>query len=216
MTARSSVLALGALGLLCAAPASATLRVYRAVGTVLGANGDVSLLPLAAEPGDDFTIEFSYDDAAADLVPAIPEIGGYPVLTYAVTVAGTTVDYATALEGEAFVNIQLSGTFDLWGVSACPVTCASEDYDEARLNFYFDADTFASDALVPPPGPIGAENVQFGLFSSRQDPASEASVDATLESLTLVPEPGAALSLAAGALVLGAARSAGRRARALR
>ena len=215
MNARSAVLALGALGLLCAAPASAALRVYRALGTVSGVNGDVSLLPLAAEPGDDFTIEFSYDDAATDLVPAIPEIGGYPVLTYAVTVAGTTVDYATELEGEAFIHIQLGGTEDLWGASACLVTCASEDYDEARLNFYFDADTFTTDALVPPPGPTGAD-IQFGLFSSRQDPASEASVDATLESLTLVPEPGAALSLGAGAFVLAAARSAGRRARALR
>jgi hypothetical protein len=98
------------------------VRVYRASGSVTDVIGDTSLLPLTAAPGDDFTIEFTYDDAEADLAPDDAESGTYPGLAYAVTIAGRTLEHANELEGASAIQIQLRETFDLWGASATPAT----------------------------------------------------------------------------------------------
>ena len=204
---RKRTLLLAGLSILAAAPANATVRVYRATGEVTGVVGNTSLLPLAAAPGDDFMIEFTFDDATPDTIPG-DDYAGYLGISYAVTIDGTTVEYGTAPEGISFVSIQRTGTFDLFGVSSCLACEPGVVIDEARLNFYYAPDTLASDALEFPLSAAGTTSVQFGLFSSQSTPSSEAGLDATLETIELVPEPGAALLLATGALALAARRRA--------
>ena len=206
---RTQTLLLACLVLLSAAPARATVRVYRATGEVTSVTGDTSLLPIAAAPGDDFTIEFTFDDITADTIPANPDVAVYPGISYAVTIAGATVEYDDGVQGTSFVSVQRTETFDLVGVSACVFPCdAGGDYDEARLNFYYDPDTLVSDALDLPLSASGTSSVQFGLYSRQSAPFSESGLDATLETIELVPEPGAALLLATGALVLSLRRRA--------
>lgn len=204
---RKRTLLLGCVALCAAAPAPAAVYVYRATGEVTSVVGDTSLLPLAAAPGDDFTIEYTFDDSAPDTIPG-DDNAGYFGLSYAVTIDGATVEYGTAPEGTSFVSIQRTKAFDLFGIDACLACVPGVTNDSARLNFYYPPDTLASDALELPLTADGTTSVQFGLFSSQSPPLSEAGLDATLETIELVPEPGAALLLATGALALSVRRRA--------
>jgi hypothetical protein len=204
---RKRTLLLGCLVLCASAPAPAAVFVYRATGEVTSVVGDTSLLPLAAEPGDDFTIEYTFDDSAPDTIPG-DDNAGYVGIAYAVTIDGATVEYGTAPEGTSFVSIQRSGAFDLFGIDACLACEPGVTNDSARLNFYYPPDTLTSDALDLPLDATGTTSVQFGLFASQATPFGEAGVDVALETIELVPEPGAALLLATGALALSVRRRA--------
>jgi hypothetical protein len=189
-----------ALAVILASPASAGIRAWRAEGHVQSVAGTTSLLPLPAQAGDAFAIEFRFDSEEPDL-SADPGVGGYPLLAFSVSIAGSTLDFPAG-----GIQVDTDGAFNLWGVSACLLPCGEAPLDEARLNFYFPPDTIASDALTDPPGAAGTTSVQFGMFSNGLPDPGEASLDATLESLTFVPEPAGALSLCAGVAVLAAVR----------
>jgi hypothetical protein len=195
---------LGVAGAAVSLPASAAVRAWRALGTVSSVSGTTGLLPLPAAPGDDFELEFSYDDAAIDILPDADH-GGYTIVSMRVTIAGSSLDWVGAGMGMGAIGIMANASDpNLWGVSGCPGTCDPEVH-EARLNFYFPPNTILSDTLTGPPDPAGA-SVQFGLHSSDSGASQEADVDVTLESV--VPEPAGALLLAAGILALGSLRSA--------
>jgi hypothetical protein len=200
---------LGVAGAALSLPASAAVRAWRALGTVSFVSGTTSLLPLPAAPGDDFELEFSYDDAATDVVP-VADHAGYEILSMRVTIAGSSLDWVGPGIGIGAIGIMANASDpNLWGASGCLGTCQPE-VDEARLNFYFPPNTILSDALTGPPDPTGA-SVQFGLYSSNSTGTENGDVGVTLESV--VPEPAGALLLAAGILVLGALRSASPRRR---
>ena len=191
---------LGLAVLLACAPASAGIRAWRAEGHVESVNGTTSLLPLPVEVGDTFALEFRFDSEEPDLV-ADPGLGAYPSLAFSVTVGANTLEFPMG-----GIHVNVDGDFPLWGVSACLVPSCESPMDEARLNFFVEPGTILSDALTDPPGAAAGTSVQFGLFSNDFPNPEEANVDASLESLTFVPEPAGALSLCAGAAVLALTR----------
>jgi hypothetical protein len=191
---------LGLAVLLACTPASALIRTWRAEGHVQSVSGTTSLLPLPAQVGDPFAIEFRFDSEEPDVAPT-PTVGAYPLLAFSVTVAGSTLDFPAG-----GIQVDLDGDSHLWGVSACVDASCDSPVDEARLNFFFAPGTIVSDTLTDPPGAAGATSVQFGLFSNDFPGPNEASLDASLESLIDVPEPAGALSLCAGAAVLALTR----------
>jgi hypothetical protein len=199
------LLPLGLSCVLLAHPAGATLREWRAEGVVTQVIGTESLLPLPAEVGDEYVIEFSYDSEAVD-ENVLPNFGRYEILSLSVSIAGTTLDFIDGDGGSGRVAIQ-ANTVDpnLWGVSACLGECDLSGFDEARVNFFFPANTILSDALTDPPDAAGAQ-IQFGQFSRDLPGIEEAFVVADLVSLTYVPEPGTAVLLLAGLVTLGSAR----------
>ena len=188
------------VGLALAVPAGATVKGWRASGVVDAVFGTTSLLPLPATAGDAFVLQFAYDDAAADINPAIRDSAGYPILAMTVSIAGNSLQWVGPGMGEGAVVIQANATDpNLWGVSACLTTCSDPLYDEARLNFFFPPNTILSDALTDPPDPAGA-SVQLGLFSRDSPAPEEAGLDATLDAP--VPEASAAWLLASALAAL--------------
>ena len=192
----SAVLLLGTVH-----PAQAIVRTWRAEGTVNDLQGTVSLLPLAAEPGDPMTIEFSYDDAAPDL-DASPTLGRFAVVSTQVTIAGVTLDFLGTGPIRNRIQTQLTGTFDAWVLSTCIDECLPDNEDEARVGFFLPPASRGSDALLPQPELEEASSTQFLLRSVNAAASEEAFVVGELEALVYVPEPGAPLLLAAGALAL--------------
>lgn len=198
-----------AIGATLPVPAVATVVAYRATGSVESLLGNTSLLPLPALVGDDFVLEFSYDDTVADTIPGSPNAGNYPILTLVVSITGQELAYADpGSGGVGAIGIQAnSAVQNLWGVSACLPTCSNvQTYDTARLNLFFPTNTILSDALTPPPDPGGA-TVQFGLFS-RGGPSDEAFLIASLDAITAVPEPAVGAAVAVAALAALSARRA--------
>jgi len=192
MSLRWALLSL--VGLTLSAPADATTVTWRASGTVDSLIGTTALLPLPASVGDIFDLQFSYDDATSDVIPANPNQASYPILSLTVTIAGTALQFVGPGSGEGHIGIQANSINpNLWGVNGCIGACDQADYDEARLNFFFPVDTITSDVLTNPPDPTGA-TVQLGLFS-RESATVEAFLVANLESVTQVPEPAAAWSM---------------------
>jgi hypothetical protein len=192
---------LGLAVIFACTPAVAAIRTWRAEGHVESVSGTTSLLPLPAQVGDSFAIEFRFDSEEPDLI-ADPGVGAYPLLAFSVTVAENTLEFAPG-----GIQVDIDGIPHLWGLSACLLPCIGDSpFDEARLNFFFAPGAIVSDALTDPPGAAGATSVQFGMFSNDFPGPDEANLDATLESLTFVPEPAGALSLCAGAAVLALAR----------
>jgi len=191
---RARWVALSFVGLSLSLPARATVVSWRAIGSVTSVQGTTGLLPLSAMVGDDFVLEFSYDDGASD-TNASPDFGIYPILSLTVAIAGDSLDYVSQSNGEGRIAIQAhSLSSNLWGVTGSLRPFSDPSTDEARLNFFFPANTILSDALTPPPDPSGAD-VQFGLFSRDSPAPEEAFVVAGLDSITAVPEVAAPWSL---------------------
>jgi hypothetical protein len=186
-------------------PAHASVRAWRAEGTVTSVFGTTSLLPLPVEAGDAFALTFSFDTEAVDEF-VDPTTGSYAILGMSVTIDGTTLPVFDGQDGGGGIQIAMDpANPNRWGVSGCLGACESAAMDEFRFNMSFPPGTIASDALTDPPDPALATSFQFGQFSNDFPAPEEAFVDVELISL---PEPAAALSLLAGAAVLAAARAA--------
>lgn len=191
-------------------PGEAIVRTWRAEGTVNSLQGTVSLLPLAAQPGDAMLLEFSYDDAAPDQ-EADPSNGRFAVVSAVVTIGGETLDFLGTVPLLNRVATQIGGSADRWDLSVCRADCGADDADEARLHFELPPGSRASDALLPQPLPEDATApAQFLLRSTNASEGTEAFAVGELDALVYVPEPGAPLTLAAGALALLGARLTGR------
>ena len=179
------------LGLSLTAPVGSAEIAWRATGIVTSVQGDVTLLALPAIVGNAFTIDFSYDDLAADMNPGNVNSGRYPLLGFKVKSGGNSLDFVGPGIGEGSVNIEASTTTaNLWGVNGCLIhgtlSCSSPLLDEARVNLFFPPNTLLSDALTPPPDPGTATTVQVGLYSRNDQSPTEALVVASLSSLVKV------------------------------
>lgn len=168
-------------------PAGATVVAWRATGVVGNLQGNTSLLPLPGAPGDEFVLEFSYDDAGVDS-EASANLGRYPILSLVVRVAAQSLTIVDETIGEGSIHIQANSvSSNVWSVSGCNPCGATED--EARFSLFMPEGAILSDVLTPPPDPAGASAVQFLLRSTA--PGDEAFLVGSLESLQPVPEPGA-------------------------
>jgi hypothetical protein len=196
-------------------PAGATVRGLRIEGDVLEIlGGPTSLFPLPVAADDELAIEFYFDDEVGDAEPDDPTVGLYPLGRLGVAVAGTEVFYKGLVvpAGFGFIRVQTTPEDQLWSVGGCRGNCDPDDHDEVQFIVHLPGDPLTSDALVPPPAVAGAV-VEFLLVSSNASAAQSVTADVFPTSLTELPEPAAPLSLAAGALVLAAARRSTQRGR---
>ena len=180
-TLRISILLVGTS---LALSASAAQLFWRATGQVTSVQGDASLLPLPAAPGNAFIIDFSYNDLVAD-TNAGANFGSYPIVGMTVTIGANSLNYVGPGVGTGFIGIQANAINpNKWGVNG-NLGFNTALVDQARVNFFFPPNTILSDALTPPPSSVGA-SIQFGLFSIDTPGPAEAFVIASLASVVQV------------------------------
>ncbi|MEZ9918691.1 PKD domain-containing protein [Vibrio breoganii] len=173
-------LTLCACGLLAADKSYAEVVQYRAEGVITSFQGDQSLLPLAGNVGDEFSVIFSFDTDTTDTQTSIDYQGRYPAESLTLTYGGNAPAEAT----NPLISTQSAPFSDLWGVSGCLASCESQDTNIVRLNFFLPTGSVESDALTLPPNPVPVgTQVQFGLFSRDDASSATAFAIASLNSI---------------------------------
>ena len=115
-TLRLAILLVGAS---LALSVSATEVFWRATGQVTSVQGDASLLPLPAAPGNAFIIDFSYDELVPDTIPGSANSGSYPIASMTVTIGANSLKYAGPGIGTGFIGIQANAINpNKWGSTA--------------------------------------------------------------------------------------------------
>lgn len=173
-------LALCSCVLLAAEKSYAEVVQYRAEGVIISFQGDQSLLPLAGNVGDEFSVIFSFDTDTTDTQTSIDYQGKYPAESLTLIYG----DNAPAEAANPIISTQSAPFSDQWGVSGCLSSCESQDTNNVRLNFFLPTGSVESDALTLPPNPVPAgTTVQFGLFSRDDASSATAFAIASLNSI---------------------------------
>jgi hypothetical protein len=182
---------------------------------------DGSDLPGAAAIGDPVSGTFTFESTTADTDP-LPHLGGYRAITVGSfqfgSYAGTIGPTAGTNASISVVDFTCCDSYSAWDVTPVGplVHQAGFDFELVKLELYLEDITgavFSSVALPTTPPPLSS--FDFGYVELRFVPTSFPSsyaIIASVDSLTLGPEPTGELLLLAAGGILAAMR---RRARAL-